>query len=110
MSGVITINGERTQLPDEKDLTLGESEEVAKHLGIDLGASLPMEQFMGLVFVAIRRKHPQGAIVDQVASVRAMKLADLDLKEEDAAADPLPVNAELDGRSETTRKLSGAPV
>jgi hypothetical protein len=111
----ILIDGEPTHLPDDTDLTLGESEEVAKHLKIDLGASTSTEKLIGLVFVAVRRKNPDGAIVDQVDAIRKMKIADLGINEEEVAAAAVPLaSADADpaenGRSETIHEHSGTPV
>ena len=106
----IVIDGERTKLPDDDDLTLGESELVAKHMGIDLGSSLPGQKFMGLVFIAIHRKDPYGAIVDQVDAVRKMKFKDLDVVEEDTTTDPLSEGFPANGSSETILDDSGVPV
>src|SRR4051812_10129542 len=104
----VTIDGERVKLPDDTDLTLGESEEVAKHLGIDIGTSLPTQQLIGLVFIVLRRQNPDGAVVDQVAAVRKMKVKDLEIEmEEDASANPLPVG-ESNGHSDKILESSGA--
>jgi hypothetical protein len=104
----VTIDGERVKLPDDTDLTLGESEEVAKHLGIDIGTSLPTQQLIGLVFIVLRRQNPDGAVVDQVAAVRKMKVKDLEIEtEEDAPANPLPVG-ESNGHSDKILESSGA--
>lgn len=112
----ILIDGEPTKLPDDTDLTLGESREVAKHLDIDLGMSTSTEKLLGLVFIAIRRKHPDGVLPDQVAAVLKMKIADLGITEEDVVAASVPLVLAVDaaavdnGHSETIREPSGHPA
>jgi hypothetical protein len=108
----ISINGERHTVPTDEDITLAEAEEVAVHMNIDLGASLPTLKFMGLVFILVRRKNPDGAIVDQVDAVRKMTLASLGLEQEEVAevANPLPLDLAVNGHSETIPEASGLPT
>jgi hypothetical protein len=107
----ISINGERTELPKADDILMGEAEDVARYLNIDMSESLPTQKLFGLVFVGLRRKNPDGVIADQIQAVRNLKIADFEgIAEEVAPASPLPVSPDANGRSETTLEPSGAPV
>lgn len=86
----VAIDGERVELPKADDVTMGEAQDIAQHLGIDMSESLPTQKLFGLMFAALRRKNPDGVLSDQIQAVRNVKISEFENVQEAAPVSPLP--------------------
>lgn len=105
------VDGEEIEAPET--IRMGEAHEATRHLGIDHEKDGAVGALMTLVFVGMRRAHPDWPLPHVVAQVNAIELDTLDFTDEVAL--PLENNGsgapamDESPASETTPATSGRP-